>query len=89
MVSIIIDAVCLMDLKNLDELTQETLRSTVDNAEDVIVRYRAAEMCLLIDEIGKNNEFSYPLMLKTLDRVVVTANGKLTFIFQSGIKITV
>ena len=68
---------------------QATLRSTVDNAEDVLVRYRAAEMCLLIDEIGKINEFSYPLMLKTLDRVVVNANGKLTFIFQSGIKITV
>ena len=46
-------------------------------------------MCLLIDEIGKITEFSYPLMLKTLDRVVVNANGKLTFIFQSGIKITV
>lgn len=68
---------------------QATLRSTVDNAEDILVQYRAEEMCLLIDEIGKINEFSYPLMLKTLDRVVVNANGKLTFIFQSGIKITV
>lgn len=68
---------------------QATMRSTVDNAEDILVRYRAEEMCLLIDEIGKINEFSYPLMLKTLDRVVVNANGKLTFIFQSGIKITV
>lgn len=68
---------------------QATLRSTVDNAEDILVRYRAEEMCLLIDEIGKINEFSYPLMLKTLDRVVVNANGKLIFIFQSGIKITV
>lgn len=47
------------------------------------------QICLLIDEIGKINEFSYPLMLKTLNRVVVNANGKLTFIFQSGIKITV
>lgn len=68
---------------------QATLRSTVDNAEDILVRYRAEEMCLLIDEIGKLTEFSYPLMLKTLDKVVVNANGKLTFIFQSGIKITV
>lgn len=68
---------------------QATLRSTVDNAEDILVRYRAEEMCLLIDEIGKITEFSYPLMLKTLDRVVVNINGKLTFIFQSGIKITV
>ena len=68
---------------------QATLRSTVDNAEDILVRYRAEEMCLLIDEIGKLTEFSYPLMLKTLDRVVVNTNGKLSFIFQSGIKITV
>lgn len=68
---------------------QATLRSTVDNAEDILVRYRAEEMCLLIDEIGKINEFSNPLMLKTLDRVVVNTNGKLSFIFQSGIKITV
>lgn len=68
---------------------QATLRSTVDNAEDILIRYRAEEMCLLIDEIGKITEFSYPLMLKTLDRVVVNTNGKLTFIFQSGIKITV
>ena len=68
---------------------QATLRSTVDNAEDILVRYRAEEMCLLIDEIGKITEFSYPLMLKTLDRVVVNTNGKLSFIFQSGIKITV
>lgn len=68
---------------------QATLRSTVDNAEDLLVRYRAEEMCLLIDEIGKITEFSYPLMLKTLDRVVVNTNGKLSFIFQSGIKITV
>ena len=58
---------------------QATLRSTVDNAEDILVRYRAEEMCLLIDEIGKINEFSYPLMLKTLDRVVVNTNGKKAF----------
>ena len=68
---------------------QATLRSTVDNAEDILIRYRAEEMCLLIDEIGKINEFSYPLMLKTLDRVIVNTNGKLSFIFQSGIRITV
>ena len=46
-------------------------------------------MRLLIDEIGKLTEFSYPHMLQTLDRVVVNTTGKLSFIFQSGIKITV
>ena len=55
----------------------------------VLALEASVAFCLLIDEIGKINEFSYPLMLKTLDRVVVNANGKLTFIFQSGIKITV
>lgn len=64
-------------------------QSAVDNGEDILVQYRAEEMRLLIDEIGKINEFRYPLMLKTLDRVVVNTNGKLSFIFQSGIKITV
>ena len=68
---------------------QATLQSTVDNAEDILVQYRAEEMCLLIDEIGKINEFRYPLMLKTLDMVVVNTNGKLSFIFQYDIKITV
>lgn len=68
---------------------QATLQSTVDNAEGILVQCRAEEMCLLIDKIGKINEFRYPLMLKTLDRVVVNTNGKLSFIFQSGIKITV
>lgn len=64
-------------------------QSAVDNGEDILVQYRAEEMCLLIDEIGKINEFRYPLMLKMLDKVVVNTNGKLSFIFQSGIKITV
>ena len=60
------------------------------NIEEVtMLREMASSICLLIDEIGKINEFSYPLMLKTLDRVVVNTNGKLSFIFQSGIKITV
>lgn len=68
---------------------QATLRLTVDNVDDILVRYRAEEMLLLIDEVGKINEFNYPLMLKTLDRVVVNTNGKLSFFFQSGIKITV
>lgn len=66
-----------------------TLRSAVDTADDILTRYRAEEMLTLIDEVGKITEFDYPLMLRTLDVVQVRTDGKLTFIFQSGIKITV
>jgi hypothetical protein len=56
---------------------------------DTIIRYRATEMLRLIDNIGKIAEFDYPLMLRTLDRVETTPDEKLTFLFQSGIRITV
>ena len=66
-----------------------TLRTAVDTSGDILTRYRAEEMLTLIDEVGKIAEFDYSLMLKTLDYVLVRTDGKLTFIFQSGIKITV
>ena len=66
-----------------------TLRTAVDTASDILTRYRAEEMLTLIDEVGKIADFDYSLMLKTLDRVQVRMDGKLTFIFQSGIRITV
>ena len=46
-------------------------------------------MLTLIDAVGKIANFDYPLMLKTLDYVLARSDGKLTFIFQSGIRITV
>ena len=49
---------------------------------------RAEEMLTLIDEVGKIADFDYSLMLKALDYVLVRTDGKLTFIFQSGIRIT-
>ena len=66
-----------------------TLRSVVDSADDILTRYRAEDLLTLIDEVGKLSEFDYPLMLRTLDVVQVRTDGKLTFIFQSGIRITV
>lgn len=68
---------------------QATLKRTIDNTDDVLVRYRAKEMLELIDSVGRLNAFDYPLMLRTLDRVETNADEKLTFIFQSGIRITV
>ncbi|HKM22051.1 MAG TPA: hypothetical protein VJZ01_08415 [Lachnospiraceae bacterium] len=46
-------------------------------------------MFRLLDDLGKITEFDYPLMLRTLDRVETTPDEKLTFLFQSGIRITV
>jgi len=68
---------------------QATLKRTVENTDDVVVRYRAKEMPELMDSVGRIDSFSFPLMLKTLDRAETTVDGKLTFLFQSGIKITV
>ncbi len=66
-----------------------TLQRTVDTTDDILVRYRANEMIGLLNEVGKIPEFSYPLMLKTIDKVVVTMAGKLSFLFQSGIRVTI
>jgi site-specific DNA recombinase len=68
---------------------QATLKRMADITEDVLIRYRANEMYRLLDELGKITEFDYPLMLRTLDRVDTTPDEKLTFLFQSGIRITV
>jgi len=68
---------------------QATLQRTVDTADDLFLRYRANEMIGLLDEAGKLPAFSYPLMLKTIDKVEVTTTGKLSFLFQSGIRVTV
>lgn len=68
---------------------QATLIRTVENNDDALIRYRAREMLTLIDRIGRLNAFDFPLMRRTLDRVETTADEKLTFIFQSGIRITI
>ena len=68
---------------------QATLKRTADVTEDVLIRYRAGEMFRLLDDLGKITEFDYSLMLRTLDRVETTPDEKLTFLFQSGIRITV
>ena len=68
---------------------QATLKRTAQNTEDIVVRYRANEMLELMDSVGRIDSFNYSLMLKTIDRVETTIDGKLTLLFQSGIKITV
>lgn len=73
--------------KEFGNLTEQVY--TTDTTSDILMRYRANEMIGLLEEVGKIPAFSYPLMLKTLDRVEVTPAGKLTFQFQSGIRVTV
>lgn len=68
---------------------QATLKRTADVTEDVLIRYRAGEMFRLLDDLGKITEFDYSLLLRILDRVETTPDEKLTFLFQSGIRITV
>lgn len=68
---------------------EATLKRAVENTDDVLVRYRAKEMLGLFDDVGRLGTFDYSLMRRTLDRVETTADEKLTFIFQSGIRITV
>ena len=68
---------------------EATLKRAVENTDDVLVRYRAKEMLGLFDGVGRLDAFDFSLMRRTLDRVETTADEKLTFIFQSGIRITV
>jgi hypothetical protein len=68
---------------------QATLKRTAGTTDNALAQYRANEMLGCIDIIGKIAEFDYSLMLRTLDRIETTPDEKLTFLFQSGIRITV
>lgn len=65
------------------------LQRTADSADSPLTRYRAKEMIGLLDTVGKLKEFDFPLMLRTLDYVEVSSDEKLSFVFQSGIRVTV
>lgn len=68
---------------------QPALQRTADSADSPLTRYRAKEMIGLLDTVGKLKAFDFPLMLRTLDYVEVSADEKLSFVFQSGIRVTV
>lgn len=68
---------------------QPALRRTVDSTDNPLTRYRAKEMIGLLDTAGRLKKFNFPLMLRTLDYVEVQADSKLSFVFQSGIRMTV
>lgn len=68
---------------------QSALRRTVESSDNPLTRYKAKEMIGLLDSVGRLKEFDFPLMLRTLDYVDVQADEKLSFVFQSGIRVTV
>ena len=68
---------------------QASLKRTIDTTDDTLLRYRAAELSRLLDEIGGIKEFNYALSLAVLEKIEVTPQGKLTVCFLGGIKLTV
>ncbi len=56
--------------------------------EDALVRYRAAELSRLLDEVGHISQFDYLLLLKTLDHMELQPKGKLSAVFLAGVRIT-
>ena len=55
--------------------------------EDALVRYRAGELYLLLDDVGRFAEFDYLLSLKVLDRMELQPNEKLSAVFLAGVRI--
>lgn len=68
---------------------QQALRRTAESSDNPLTRYRAKEMIGLLDSVGRLKEFNFPLMLRTLDYVEVMADSRLSFVFQSGIRLTI
>lgn len=54
-----------------------------------MTRYRAEQLILIIDNVGKIQTYDYPLALQTLERIEVNPNGKLSVCFLAGMKITI
>ena len=65
------------------------IKRIADKDGNVLTRYHASEMLRLMGEIGKLNDFDYPLSLKVLDHMELQMKGKLTVIFLSGIRVTI
>ena len=66
-----------------------SLQNTAATSDNPLTAYRAEEMIGLLETTGRLDEFDFSLMIRTLDRVEIMPTEKLSFIFQSGIRITV
>ena len=65
------------------------LQRTVDTTDNALTRLRAREMIVLLDKVGRLDDFDYALMLRTLDFIEVHAEERMSVVFQSGIRISV
>lgn len=70
-------------------LYQASLRRIAEAETNALTRYRAEELILLIDNVGKIQTYDYPLTLQTLEQIEVYPNGKLSVCFLAGIRITI
>ena len=68
---------------------QPMLQRTVDTTDNALTRLRAREMIVLLDKVGRLDDFDYALMLRTLNFIEVHDEDRLSVVFQSGIRISV
>ena len=68
---------------------QATLKRTAEQNENPLVRYRAEDLGILLDEVGRLDGFDYNTYIRTVDRMEVTTGGKVAVIFLSGVRITI
>ena len=65
------------------------LQRTVDTTDNALTRLRAREMIVLLDKVGRLDDFDYALMRRTLNFIEVHDEDRLSVVFQSGIRISV
>ena len=68
---------------------QATLKRVADENEDPLVRYRAEDLCRLLDDVGKLDGFDYNTFIRTADRLEVSTGGKISVVFLAGVRITI
>lgn len=68
---------------------QATLNRTSEQSENPLARFRAEDLGILLDEVGKLDEFDYYTYIRTVDRMDVTTDGKVAVIFLAGVRITI
>ena len=70
------------------QMYQSSLKRTMQTTDDMLPRYRASELCRLIDEVGKLNAFDYHFSLAVLEKIEITPQGKLAVCFLGGVRVT-
>ena len=80
---------CRVRYNNAKRYYLPSLHNTAATSDNPLTAYRAEEMIGLLETTGRVEEFDFSLMIRTLDRVEIMPTEKLSFIFQSGIRITV